>query len=184
MKVELPGTIEECQSLIKHLCVVIEKMRAEIAELTARLQPNSQNSSRPPASDGVTKPKVAVPKKKQERGGEKGQRGKTWQRVTEPDVVVACAPESCACGVPKWTDAGEIVEHRPVFEWPELRLEVTAYRRLRRICPGGRSRCGKFPDKVLAPVQSGERVPARVSLWSVQGGLSWGKIGPLFAIRV
>lgn len=181
MKVELPETIEESQSLIKHLCVVIEKMQAEIDELKARLKQNSQNSSRPPSSDGFHKPKVALPQKKKKRGGQQGHAGKTLQRVAAPDVVVDCEPESCACGLPQWTSEGEIIEQRQVFELPEPRLEVTEYRRIRRICHCGRSRSGKFPAKVLAPVQYGERVQALVSLLSVQGCLSYGKIGQLFA---
>ncbi len=69
MRVELPETIEECHSLISQLLLVIEKQQAEIDELKAevrelrsRLDQNSQNSHRPPSSDGFQKPKPAFSK--------------------------------------------------------------------------------------------------------------------------
>ena len=181
MKVELPETIEECHSLIKNLLAVIEKMQTEIDELKARLNQNSQNSNRPPSGDSFNKPKVALPKKKRKKGGQFGHLGKTLKRVAEPDVVFDCEPLDCDCGVRDWTNEGEIVEQRQVFELPEPRLEVIEYRRIKRICKCGKSGFGKFPEKVVAPVQYGERVQAMVALLSVHGCLSFGKIGQLFA---
>ena len=72
-------------------------------------------------------------------------------------------------------------EARQVFELPEPRLEVIEYRRVKRKCKCGRIACGEFPEKVLAPVQYGEKVQAFVSLLSVHGCLSFRKIGQLFA---
>ncbi len=181
MKVELPETIEECHSLIKNLLAIIEKMQAEIDELKVRLNQNSQNSNRPPSSDGFSKPKPAFSKKKRTKGGQFGHRGKTLKRVETPDMVIDCEPESCRCGVANWTQAVEIVDSRQVFELPAPRLEVIEYRRIKRICKCGKSVCGKFPEKVIAPVQYGERVQAMVALLSVHGCLSYGKIGQLFA---
>lgn len=182
MKVELPETIEECHSLIKNLLLVIEKMQAEIDELKARLNQNSQNSSRPPSGDGFNQPKVAFKRsKKRRKGGQAGHRGKTLKRVAEPDAVVDCEPSVCECGETRWTAESEIVDSRQVFELPEPRLEVTEFRRIKRKCGCGRTVCGEFPEEVTAPVQYGERVQAMVSLLSVHGCLSYGKIGVLFA---
>ncbi len=181
MKVELPETIEDCHSLIKHLLAIIEKMQAEIEELKARLNQNSQNSNRPPSGDGFSKPKPAFSKKKKKKGGQLGHRGKTLKRVENPDLVIDCEPESCGCGVSDWTQEVEIIDSRQVFELPEPRLEVIEYRRIKRICKCGKSACGKFPEKVVAPVQYGEKVQAMVALLSVHGCLSFGKIGQLFA---
>ncbi len=108
MKVELPETIEECHSLIKNLLAIIEKMQAEIDELKARLNQNSQNSNRPPSGDGLKKLKPAFSKKKREKGGQFGHRGKTLKRVETPDLVIDCEPLSCGCGVSEWTQEVEI----------------------------------------------------------------------------
>ena len=182
MKVELPETIEECHSLIKNLLLVIEKMQTEIDELKAQVNQNSQNSNRPPSSNGFNQPKSALKgKQKKGKGGQTGHRGKTLKRVAKPDVVVDCEPADCQCGEARWTAESEIVDARQVFELPEPRLEVIEYRRIKRKCGCGREACGEFPVEVVAPVQYGQRVQAMVSLLSVHGCLSFGKIGQLFA---
>lgn len=189
MEVELPDTIEECHSLIRHLLLIIENqqkrietLEAEVAELKARLNENSRNSNRPPSSDGFNKPKPAFEKKKKKRrGGQFGHHGKTLKRVAAPDVVVDCEPVGCLCGRTQWETGYEVAEARQVFELPAPALEVIEYRRIRRRCGCGRSSCGEFPEKVAAPVQYGERVQALVALLSVHGCLSFGKINQLFA---
>ncbi len=182
MEVELPETIEECHSLIRNLLAVIEKMQTEIDELKARLNQNSQNSNRPPSSDGFNKPKPAFSKKKKRRGGQKGHRGRTLKRVAEPDVVIECEPVRCRCGAAEWLAERPVAEVRQVFELPAPKLEVIEYRRIRRTCRCcGQTSAGEFPEKVTAPVQYGEQVQAMVALLSVHGCLSFGKIGQLFA---
>lgn len=181
MEVELPETIEECHSLIRQLLSVIEKMQTQIDELEARLNQNSQNSNRPPSGDGFNQPKPAFSKKKRKKGGQFGHPGKTLKRVETPDKVIDCEPLRCGCGASEWTSEVEIVDSRQVFELPAPSLEVIEYRRLKRICKCGESICGKFPDDVTAPVQYGMRVQAMVTLLSVHGCLSFGKIGRLFA---
>lgn len=181
MEVKLPETIEECHSLIRHLLSVIEKMQTEIDELKARLNENSQNSNRPPSSDGFTKTTSAMPKKKGQRGGQKGHPGKTLQQVAEPDLVIDCEPQSCECGASTFVSEAALAESRQVFDLPEPRLEVVEYRRVMRQCKCGKTVSGKFPEGVLAPAQYGLKVQAMVSLLSVHGCLSHRKIGQLFA---
>lgn len=107
--------------------------------------------------------------------------GKTLNRVENPDVVIDCEPVRCECGLSQWSQAVEIADSRQVFELPEPRLEVFEYRRIKRRCQCGRVTCGEFPDTVSAPVQYGEQVQGLVSLLSVHGCLSFGKISQLFA---
>lgn len=160
----------------------IDLLRAEVSELKERLNQNSGNSNRPPSSDGFNKPnpKPAFNKKKKGRGGQNGHRGKTLKRVAKPDVVIDCEPASCDCGTGVWLEEVEIAETRQVFELPQPRLEVIEYRRLKRQCRCGQIRCGEFPAQVVAPVQYGVRVQGLVSLLSVSGCLSFGKISELF----
>jgi len=180
VEVKLPETIEECHSLIGNLLSIIEKMQTEIDKLKARLNENSQNSNRPPSSDGFTKRKSAMPKKKGKRGGQPGHPGKTLKRVAEPDVVIECEPEPCACGASTFVSQAHIIESRQVFDLPDPRLEVVEYRRLKHQCQCGETLRGKFPGGVLAAVQYGVKVQAMVSLLSVHGCLSHRKIGQLF----
>jgi transposase len=190
VEIELPETIEECHSLIKNLLLIIQKqqvefdvIKQEVSELKAQLKQNSENSNRPPSSDGLNKPnpKPAFKNKKKAKGGQNGHLGKTLKRVAEPDMVVDCEPVGCHCGMAQWEGEAEIAETRQVFELPEPRLEVIEYRKLKRRCRCGKVGCGEFPRAVTAPVQYGVRVQAMVSLLSVSGCLSFGKIGQLFA---
>jgi len=190
VEVKLPETIEECHSLIRQLLLVIERqqseideLKTEVRELTNRVNQNSQNSNRPPSSDGFNKPnpKPAFSRQKKKRGGQKGHRGNTLKRVKTPDVVVDCEPLECVCGSARWSLEVEITDARQVFELPAPHLEVVEYRRLKRTCRCGRISCGEFPEKVVAPVQYGERVQALVAMLSVHGCLSFGKIRQLFA---
>lgn len=180
MEVELPETIEECHSLIRHLFAVIEKMQVRIDELEARLNEDSQNSNRPPSSDGFKSRKSAMPKKKGKRGGQRGHLGKTLEMVAEPDVVVECEPLGCECGATDWIQT-EVIERRQVFDLPEPRLEVVEYRRIQCRCRCGTTVSGKFPEKITGATQYGTQTQAMVSLLSVFTCLSHRKIGQLFA---
>ena len=116
-------------------------LQQRIADLEARLDLNSTNSSRPPSSDppGV---KRAPPRKStgKRRGGQPGHR--RHQRALVPpeqvQTVVDHLPESCRkCG-------GVLEGHDPeprrhqVAEIPPFRPVVTEHRLHRRNCP----RCG------------------------------------------
>ncbi|WP_276968347.1 DUF6444 domain-containing protein, partial [Metallibacterium scheffleri] len=68
---------------------LIEKLTAEIAELRARLNMNSRNSSKPPSSDGYAKP---APKSRRKRSGKKpgkqpGDPGRHLAQRSDPDAT-------------------------------------------------------------------------------------------------
>jgi transposase len=180
MEIQLPQTIEECHSLIGNLLAIIEKMQTEIDDLKARLNQNSNNSNRPPSSDAFAKRKSAMPKHKGKRGGQKGHSGNTLKKVVDPDVVIDCQPQPCPCGNSTFDSQAEIAESRQVFDLPEARLQVVEYRRFKRQCRCGKMVSGKFPETVLGQTQYGSKVQALVTLLSVHGCLSHGKIGQLF----
>ena len=195
MKVELPQTVEECHDVITHLLLIIERMEitqkqmqarqeemaAEILDLKQRLNQNSGNSSKPPSSDGFNKPvKSQLPKTKGKKGGQTGHSGKTLEMVAEPDQIRLCQPERCVCGQTAWIADGLVAERRQVFDLPKPKFEVLEYRRVARLCRCGQTVSGEFPEGVAAPVQYGLGVQAMAALLSVQGCLSYRKIGQLF----
>ena len=69
-------------------------LKEKIIDLEARLKTNSQNSSKPPSSDGLSKPprgerqKSLRTKGQKKTGGQKGHAGKTLSRVETPDHVI------------------------------------------------------------------------------------------------
>jgi len=191
----IPSTLPELQELVKELLDrinVLEKtvtelesdnaeLRIENTELKARLNSNSNNSSKPPSSDGYKK-KPAFPKKKNgKQGGQNGHKGKTLRQVEIPDKIVKCVPVNCNCGHGFTNEQLELTEKRQVFNLPQPRLEVTEYQIHRAICPEcGQSHKGVAPEGVSAPVQYGNGVKAYAVLLNVHFKLPFKKIQLLF----
>ena len=73
-------------------------LKVENAELKTRLNSNSNNSSKPPSSDGYKKKPAFPRKKKGKQGGQTGHKGRTLNQVENPDKTVICKPDSCDCG--------------------------------------------------------------------------------------
>jgi hypothetical protein len=69
---------------------VIEALRAEVLDLKRRLARNSRNSSRPPSSDGLSKPPPKSLRRPSGRkpGGQEGHQGGHLAKVVVPDEIV------------------------------------------------------------------------------------------------
>lgn len=154
---------EELAALVAAQAAEIERLKARVAELEARLGLNSRNSSKPPSSDGLAKPapKSLRGKSGRKPGGQPGHTGRALAQVTDPDEVVVHTPACCrGCGrdLDRAVPAG--VERRQVFDIPPVTVRVVEHRLVARRC-----RCGVVtrPDQpagVAAPVQYGPRVLA------------------------
>jgi transposase len=177
----LIAQIDELKLCLDQATKEIEALKAENSELRARLSSNSRNSSKPPSSDGYTK-KPALPKKlKGKKGGQIGHKGNTLEQSQEPDQMVTCKPERCACGHAFSEQEMELSEKRQVFDLPQPKLEVTEYQIYKGICPDcGLSHKGLAPAGVNSPVQYGNNVKALAVLLNVQYKLPFKKIQLLF----
>jgi len=140
--------------------VAILQQRFEVLE--TKLKKNSRNSSKPPSSDGLAKPKPKNLRTSTGRksGGQPGHPGHTLKRVDNPDRTITLPVTDCTCGYESSLTDQPVLdyERRQVFELPEPKLEVTEYRAEIKRCP----RCGKtvtasFPETVNAPAQYGQR---------------------------
>ena len=179
---------EKENELLRHENTVLKAenamMKTEVAELRARLDSNSRNSSKPPSSDGYKKKSIkpAFPKGKgSSHGGQKGHKGHTLQQVKAPDQIVACIPDICTCG--HEFEKGELMlaEKRQVFDLPQPTLEITEYQIFKASCPTcGKEQKGIAPEGVNAPVQYGNKVKAFVVLLNVHYKLPFKKIQLLF----
>jgi hypothetical protein len=128
----LPDDIESLKLLIKQQWQEIERLKAENAELRRRLGLDSTNSHKPPSSDGYKKKttKPGIPKdEKRANGGQKGHKGKTLERVAEPDFIEVHLPGQCQCCGRQFGqgDAHEIIQSRQVFDLPVPKLEITEH---------------------------------------------------------
>ncbi len=159
------------------------RLQAENAELRHRLGLNSQNSHKPPSSDGYRKKRIqpALPKGKKPLGGQPGHKGQTLRQVEKPDRVQVHLPERCAvCGRAISADEPhEVVSKRQVFDVPEPRLEVTEHR-VGQIACCGQVQCGEYPPDVTASVQYGPGVRALVTQLSVDHKMPLEQICRLF----
>ena len=158
---QLPQTVSECHAVITQL---IERVRL----LEERVNLDSNNSSKPPSSNGPGKLNRAQRRASgRRRGAQPGHKGHTRAMLDESEVdhVVDCKPEVvCECG-----GAIELVD-RPqrhqVFEVPPMRAQVDEYRLYSGRCAG----CGKPHAGVLpAGVPKGQLGPRALSLVGVLG---------------
>jgi len=137
-------------------------LQQKVDELTARLNKDSHNSSKPPSSDVFKKPPKPPNlrgKSGKKSGGQPGHAGCTLEPVAKPDHFAVHAPETCAsCGLS--LDGAEVIDRdiHQVFDIPEPRLEVTAHQVLTCVCPQCKSlNRGQFPEFASQPTQYGPR---------------------------
>jgi len=78
--------------------ILILQQRVEYLE--SQLKKNSSNSSKPPSSDGLKKPKPKNLRKSTRRktGGQPGHSGHTLKRMDNPDHIIPLRVTSCTCG--------------------------------------------------------------------------------------
>jgi transposase len=123
---------------------------------------NSENSSKPPSSDGLKKTthrtKSLRGQSKRKTGGQKGHPGQTLEQVTEADEIVNhLAPSICCeCGCDVGKQKAISIIKRQVFDIPEPKIKVTEHRVEVKQCPECQRKVqGSFPQLVKAPVQHG-----------------------------
>ncbi len=144
-----------------------QALRERIAELERYLGLNSENSSKPPSSEGLKKKphrtKSLRGESKRNTGGQKGHRGQTLEQVIQPDRVINhLAPSNCCqCGCS--LKQSQLVSRikRQVFDVPEPKIEITEHRVEIKQCPECQTKVqGSFPPSVKSPVQYGVRLKA------------------------
>lgn len=187
----LPNDISSCHELLKTQSVQIEELQTlvehlnlEMSELKERLNKNSQNSNKPPSSDGLSKPspKPAFKKPEKPLGGQKGHKGKTLELTSSPDEVLELKPQSCTCGHCLGDSDLSLLERRQVFDLPQPQLFVTEYQRYGGVCPScGDKVSSQFPSSVPSRVQYGSGVRALSVLLHTDYCLSASKINTLFS---
>lgn len=183
---ELLKRVSALEAEVDRLKAESERLKAENAELRRRLEKNSQNSHKPPSSDGYRKKTIlrpAMPKgEKRAPGGQAGHKGKTLRQVNEPDKVQVHLPNSCSvCGrVIGAEEKHLVVGKRQVFDLPEPKLEVTEHQ-LGEIECCGQAQVGQYPAYVKASAQYGPGVRALVTKLSVDHKMPLEQICGLFS---
>ncbi len=96
-KAELIDLIESLFARINQLDRQVAQQVTTIKKLEDQLAKNSLNSSKPPSSDGVKKPRTRSLRKKtgKKQGGQKGHPGKTLLWNNQPDERKYHSLEKC-----------------------------------------------------------------------------------------
>jgi transposase len=103
-----PGpSYAELEALAAVQATRIAELEALVAELRARLDQSSRNSSKPPSSDGYDKPSAEKTDRSLRRrsgrkpGGQPGHRGHHLQRREDPERTVLHPVERCRASAAK-----------------------------------------------------------------------------------
>jgi len=166
-KEALISIILALQQQVRQLQQTVAEQAAVIQSLRDQLAKNSQNSSKPPSSDGLKKPRTRSLRRKTGRrsGGQKGHQGHTLKMVEQADHVQIHKASVCPrCATDLQTVEPCRYERRQMFDIPPVKIEVTEHQAEIKVCP----ECGErvkanFPSNVTQPVQYGPRIKAQAS---------------------
>jgi transposase len=158
---QLPQTVPECHA-------VIAQLLQRVKVLEERVNLDSNNSSKPPSSNGPGGMNRAQRRASdRKRGAQPGHKGHTRAMLDEGEVdrVVDCKPQAvCECG--GHVEVAAAPQRHQVFEVPPMRAQVDEYRLYSGRCAG----CGKPHAGVLpAGVPKGQLGPRALSLVGVLG---------------
>ncbi len=146
----------------------VEALEAEVASLKEQLNKNSQNSSKPPSTDGFKKPhkkdRSLRTKSKKKSGGQSNHKGKTLGQVESPNIIVELPfVNECSCGCDLSNCSISSLRTRQIYDIPKPTVEVTEYQSAGKICPNCRKESfPKFPKNVTHKAQYGTRIKSFV----------------------
>jgi len=142
----------------------VDRLEVRVNRLETQVNQNSQNSSKPPSSDGYRKP---APKSSREKtglkpGGQVGHTGITLERIAEADHTLEYWPEYCeCCGEQLGRTHASGCEIRQVHDIPPVHIETTDHKAMQVRCSQcGHTTQGDFPPQVHSSVQYGSGVMA------------------------
>lgn len=159
----LTDRIAALEKQIAQQAIVIAKQAAMIAELEKRLGKNSSNSSKPPSSDGLSKPPRTSSLRqtgKNPSGGQVGHKGETLKQVASPDKIARHALLKCPdCSTSLRSTPVLGVVRRQVFDVTLPKLQVTEHQSEVKLCACCQKRVtAAFPENVTAPTQYGDTI--------------------------
>jgi transposase len=171
------------QSIIAVLQSQNQKLQSRIEELEHRQKMNSTNSSKPPSSDGLAKPKpkprsLREPSDKKP-GGQEGHVGTTLSPKEVPDVIQRHEPQQCShCGQILSGVEGTVIKRSQVADLPEIVLEFTEHQAIEKECPNCHHKNqGELPEWMKdVQVQYGPRVHALLTYLNVEQILPYERI--------
>ena len=173
---QLQATILDLRKTISEQAILIERLQRENAELKECLNKDSSNSSKPPSSDGLAKPKPTSLRKKSGKkpGAQKGHVGHGFSLTAPINDTVIHRPEQCAdCQhSDKCVSCGRSAPHDVIDV--EISTKVTRHYTEKYSCPlrAGKIISGMFPKGVTGKTQYGDGIRALVIALGTTGMVS------------
>ncbi|MEK7295130.1 MAG: IS66 family transposase [Actinomycetota bacterium] len=141
---------------------IIVAMVNHINKLEGQLSKDSRNSSKPPSSDGYSKPTPKSLRGPSHRkpGGQMNHPGETLQLAENPhETVRHTTGKRCQGCDHRLPDAATWVVRRQVFDLPPVTPIITEHQVEVKVCPGcGLENRGQFPARVGGIVNYGPRL--------------------------
>ena len=91
------ASFEQKDIQIAQLNAKVAQLNAKVCELESKMKKNSSNSGKPPSSDWLNKPlrtRSQRGRSGKKPGAQKRHKGKTLQKVDNPDFVILHTPET------------------------------------------------------------------------------------------
>ncbi len=149
----------------------VEQLDTRLHELEGRVAKDSQNSSKPPSTDGYARKTRSLRQKSGKKaGGQAGHRGSTLHLVETPDEIIVLRPEKCAdCQASLQGIRASGMQRRQLVDLPEIKARVTEYQALDVPCPHCQHVTGGgFPSEVRASIHYGATVKG-IALYLLYG---------------
>jgi transposase len=176
---------EAVLALVGILPARILNLQARVNALADHLGKNSRNSSKPPSSDGLQKPRTRRlrTRRGKKRGAPLGHEGHTLPAAAPPDHRPLYPVERCgSCGASVQEGPSSPYERRQVFALPPVRMAVTEHRAESKRCPHwGQTTQGPFPPNGTQPVPYGPPLQAQAVHFNQYPCIPWDRTREIFA---
>jgi transposase len=151
---------DEVVAFVGELLQAIAILAKRVQELEDKLAKNSNNSSKPPSSDSMNKPKRTRSLRKssgRKSGAQDGHPGHRLEMVEKADQVRRYPVEVCSqCQTSLEKTSVKRIEKRQEYELPSIRLIVIEHQAEVKRCPHcGRENQAEFPTGITQPTQYG-----------------------------
>jgi transposase len=153
---------EEIINILLAATAKIAEQTMEIANLKAQLNQNSKNSSKPPSSDGLKKPKSLRKSSGKKAGGQEGHEGSGFKLTQEPDECVSHEPEECLqCPKLSECQADKTINETRYEIDIVINTTTKAHQAIMVKCPEtSEILIGSFPENITSTMQYGVNIEA------------------------